>query len=112
MRTDIELLELLKQRAKDWYALDPNATNHDRWCFRYKDQISYGLCGIISTMMYITRELTLIEYIRLDDLIMNHRESIASHMSSYNLYSPWYFQRGALEPRLEYIDLIIEKNTE
>lgn len=113
MRTDIELLELLRQRAKDWHRPDPeNDEDYNRWCFMHNDRIEYGLCGIILFMNHCrqeSREITDLEAHRLDDLILNHRESIASNMLEHKPYSLWFFQKGALEPRLKFIDLIIEK---
>lgn len=105
MRTDIELLELLKEKAIEWHRTDV------QWlpsglAFVYNKEEVGGLCGV-NGLMQSSRIISDGEYCRLVYLIADNY-SLAVDMPDYT-FGLWYFKYGALEPRLKFIDLIIEK---
>lgn len=105
MRSDIELLELLKEKATEWHRTDIQWLP-SRPAFAYNKEEVGGLCGV-NGLMQSSHIISDGEYYRLVHLIAGNY-SLAMDMPE-STFGLWYFKYGELEPRLQYIDLIIEK---
>lgn len=113
MRTDIELLELLRQYAIDCHAPDPcNTLDHefeDLLLCEISEEISGGGLCFVAAALHVTEKINKDELNTLRQLI-NYNKPLAMHIDEYTGEdSAWYFPYGELEPRLKFIDLIIEK---
>lgn len=113
MRTDIELLELLRQHAIDCHTHYPcyilDHAFEDPLLCEISEQISGGGLCFVAAALHDTEKINKGELNTLRQLI-NYNKPLAMHIDEYTGEdSAWYFPYGELEPRLQYIDLIIEK---
>lgn len=114
MRTDIELLELLKEHTIKCHALCSNLHGVE-FCFDDPNliPISRTTCGgglcFVAAALRDTEKINDDELRTLNQLII-YTKSLAMDIDGFTgRESAWYFPYGEIKPRLKYIDLIIEK---
>ena len=114
---EISLLRKLRKYAERWYVQDLYRNNITpcQKGFAYPDSdylignciIGQGLCNVIQTLQ-LQSIISMSDETRLSNLIKQYRLKLAIPIEgSTPMYEVFYFKRGELQPRLEYIDAII-----